>query len=135
MNYLTFKKKMFSQAYFNINQIYGWKQNFNRNNLTRWLNKGLIVKLRQGYYTFPEYKDKPYYAYFFANKIYQPSYISLHTALAFYGMIPESVIQITSVTTLKTEYFRNDFGEYSNNSLKIQWFFCIMDYFCILFYC
>ena len=123
MNYLTFKKKMFSQAYFNINQIYGWKQNFNRNNLTRWLNKGLIVKLRQGYYTFPEYKDKPYYAYFFANKIYQPSYISLHTALAFYGMIPESVIQITSVTTLKTEYFRNDFGEYSYKSLKKQLFF------------
>ena len=69
-------------------------------------------------FAFSEYKNKPDYSLYFANRIYRPSYISLHTALAFYGMIPEAVVQITSVTSLKTASFSNDFGEYSYNSVK-----------------
>ena len=33
-------------------------------------------------------------------------------------MIPEAIIQITSVTSLKTSSFRNEFGEYTYNSVK-----------------
>jgi len=33
-------------------------------------------------------------------------------------LIPESVVQITSVTSLKTASFANDFGEYSFKSVK-----------------
>lgn len=80
--------------------------------------KGYLVRLRQGYFAFSEYKSKLDYSLYFANRIYRPSYISLHTALAFYGMIPEAVVQITSVTSLKTVSFNNDFGEYSYKNLK-----------------
>jgi len=118
MNYLDFKNKMFDIACFNINQIYAWQPHFDKNNLTRWLKKGLLIRLKQGYYTFPEYENKPGFSYYFANRIYKPSYISLHTALSFYGIIPESVVQITSVTSLKTAVFKNDFGEYSYKSVK-----------------
>jgi hypothetical protein len=38
--------------------------------------------------------------------------------LSFYGIIPEAVPQITSVTTLKTIKFSNDFGEYSYKNIK-----------------
>ncbi|MBU8893856.1 MAG: hypothetical protein KOO66_13835 [Bacteroidales bacterium] len=123
MNYLDFKQKMFEIACFNINQIYAWQPHFDRNNLTRWIKKGLLIRLRQGYYTFPEYKNKPEFSYYFANKIYKPSYISLHTALSFYGIIPEAVVQITSVTSLKTAVFKNDFGEYSYKTLKKEFMF------------
>ena len=118
MNYLDFKNKMFDVACFNINQIYAWQPQFDKNNLTRWLKKGLLIRLKQGYYTFSEYKNKPGFSYYFANRIYKPSYISLHTALSFYGIIPEAVVQITSVTSLKTADFKNDFGEYSYKSVK-----------------
>ncbi len=118
MNFLEFKSKMFDLACFNINQIYTWQPDFGQNNITRWIKKGYLIRLRQGFYTFPEYKGKPDYSFYFANRIYKPSYISLHTALSFYGMIPESVIQINSVTSLKTISFANDFGEYSYNSIK-----------------
>ena len=33
-------------------------------------------------------------------------------------MIPEAVVQITSVTSLKTASFTNDFGEYSYKNVK-----------------
>ena len=63
------------------------------------------------------------FALHFANVIYKPSYISLHTALSFYGIIPEAVPQITSVTTLKTIRFSNDFGEYSYKNIKPEMMF------------
>ena len=123
MNYLEFKNKMFDLGCFNINQVYAWKPGFGRNNFVRWTTKGLLVRLRQGYYTFPEYIGNPDFAMYFANRIYMPSYISLHRALAFYGIIPEGVVQITSVTTLKTADFTNKVGEYVYKSVHPDFMF------------
>ena len=118
MTFLEFKNQLFDLACFNIYQVYAWQPDFDRNNLTRWVKKGYLVHLRQGYFAFSEYKSRQDYSLYFANRIYRPSYISLHTALAFYGMIPEAVVQVTSVTSLKTISFSNDFGEYSYKNLK-----------------
>ena len=118
MTFLEFRKQLFDLACFNIYQVYAWQPGFDRNNLTRWVQKGYLIRLRQGYFAFSEYKSKPDYSIYFANRIYTPSYISLHTALSFYGIIPEAVIQITSVTSLKTESFTNNFGEYSYKNVK-----------------
>jgi len=118
MNFLEFRKRWLDLACFNIYQIYSWLPDFNRNNLVRWVKEGKLVRLRQGHFAFPEYKNRPDYFLYFANRIYNPSYISLHTALAFYGIIPEMVVQITSVTSLKTAAFNNGFGEYSYKSVK-----------------
>ena len=123
MNYIEFKDKMFDLACFSNDQIYAWQPGFDRNNLSRWTKKGLLIRLRQGYFTFPEYKGKPDYAWYFANRMYRPSYISLHSALSFYGIIPESVIQITSASALKTAYFVNPFGEYSYKTIKKELMF------------
>ena len=78
----------------------------------------MIIRLRQGYYTFPEYLKMPDYPFYFANRIYLPSYVSLHTALASYGIIPEGVTQITSVTSLKTASFVNPSGTYVYRSVR-----------------
>jgi predicted transcriptional regulator of viral defense system len=118
VSYLEFRNKLFELACFTIQQVYAWKPDFDRNNLTRWVKKGYLVRLRQEYYAFTEYRNKPDYTFYMANRIYRPSYISLHTALSFYGMIPEGVVQITSVTSLKTVSFSNSFGEYAYHSFK-----------------
>ena len=123
MNYLEFKNRMFDLVCFNTHQVYAWNPDFDRNNFVRWVKKGLLLRLRQGYYTFPDYKSKPDFTLFFANRIYRPSYISLHTALAFYGIIPEAVVQITSVTSLKTASFQNEFGEYEYKSIREELMF------------
>jgi predicted transcriptional regulator of viral defense system len=123
MNYLDFKNRMFDLVCFNTHQVYAWAPDFDRNNFVRWAKKGLLLRLRQGYYTFPEYKSKSDFTLFFANRIYRPSYISLHTALAFYGIIPEAIVQITSVTSLKTASFQNDIGEYEYKSIRKELMF------------
>jgi predicted transcriptional regulator of viral defense system len=118
MNWIEFKSRMFDFGCFGVNQVYGWQPGFDRNNLARWVRRGYLLRLRQGTYTFPEYRDRPDMAVYFASRIYNPSYISLHTALSAYGLIPESVAQITSVTSLKTARFANAFGEYSYKSVR-----------------
>ena len=123
MDYLTFKERMYPQGCFNINQVLLWEKDFDRNNLTRWCRKGLLVKLRNQYYAFPECRQMPDFARYVANRIYSPSYISLHNALSFYGMIPEEVVQLTSVTTLKTAKFVNAFGTFHYQNVKPSLYF------------
>ena len=118
MNFIEFKSRFFDLACFGIHQVYAWHPGFDRNNLSRWTKKGLIIRLRRGLFTFPEYRDKPDFALYFASRIYRPSYISLHSALSFYGLIPEAVVQITSVSSLKTKSFTNEIGEYIYKTVK-----------------
>jgi len=118
MNWIEFKSQLFDFGCFGVNQVYAWQPGFDRNNLARWVRRGYLLRLRQGLYAFPEYRDRPDMAVYFAGRIYNPSYISLHTALSAYGLIPESVAQITSVTSLKTARFANAFAEYSYKSVR-----------------
>jgi predicted transcriptional regulator of viral defense system len=118
MNYLDFRKQFFDLGCFNIHQVYAWRNNFDKNNLTRWTKQSLLLRLRQGFYTFPEYTMQPNFSFFISNTIYKPSYLSLHSALAFYGIIPEAVTQITAVSSLKTAAFENAFGSFSYMRMK-----------------
>ena len=123
MDFLTFRERLFPMGCFNINQVLLWEKDFDRNNLTRWCRKGLLLKLKNEYYAFPEFRQVPDASRYVANRIYSPSYISLHSALAFYGMIPEEVVQITSVTTLKTAKFENAFGTFHYQNVKTPLYF------------
>ncbi len=118
LNYLEFHKQWYPLGCFNVQQVYSWCPDFNRHNLRVWESKGYLIKLRKEYYAFSECRKIPDFNRYLANRIYRPSYISLHTALSYYGMIPEEVVQITSVTSLKTASFSNEFGEYTYSSVK-----------------
>lgn len=118
MLFFDFKEKMYGLVCFSVHQIYNWQPDFNSNNLTRWTDKGYIIKLRNGFYSFPELINVPGANLYIANRIYKPSYISLHYALNFYGLIPESVVIITSVSSLKTNVFKNSLGTFSYQSIR-----------------
>ncbi len=123
ISYVEFRDFFFPLGCFSIHQVRIWQERFDRNNLHRWEKQGKLIRLRQGYYTFPALKEHGDVPFYFANKIYAPSYISLESALSFYGMIPEGVIQITSVTARKTKTFQNPFGNYIYRSVKPELMF------------
>lgn len=118
MIFEAFRSVFFDLGCFSSRQVYAWRPEFDKNNLGRWVKKGLLIKLRQGMYCFKEYFGRSGFELFIANRMYQPSYISLYTALSYYGLIPETVVQITSVTALKTARFENPFGMYTYSSVK-----------------
>ena len=69
MDFLTFKERMYPMGCFNINQVLLWENDFDRNNLTRWCRKGLLVKLRNQYYAFPEYRQVPDFSRYVASSL------------------------------------------------------------------
>ncbi|OFY66045.1 MAG: hypothetical protein A3H98_11620 [Bacteroidetes bacterium RIFCSPLOWO2_02_FULL_36_8] len=118
MLFQDFRKTFYESGCFSIHQLLAWKPEFDNSTLTRWCHRGYIIKLRNGYYTFPEYLNVAGFSHFIANRIYKPSYVSIHHALSIYGLIPETVINITSVTSLKTATFTNKFGTFSYRTVK-----------------
>ena len=51
MNFWQFRNQFYDLACFNVNQVYAWQPDFEKNNLTRWAKKGLLVKLRNSWYS------------------------------------------------------------------------------------
>lgn len=123
INLQLFRKTFLPMVCFSGEQVRLWKPDFCRDNFVRWIASGEILRLRRNLYTFPEYLQIPDSALYFANQIYRPSYVSLHTALHFHGVIPEEVVQFTSVSTLKTAYFQNAFGSYTFHHISASYMF------------
>ncbi len=80
---------------------------------------GLFLKLRNGFYML---KDSRPSSYLIANRLYQPSYISLESALAYYHLIPETVYGVSSVTTKATQEFIAPPGMFSYQKIKLAAF-------------
>jgi predicted transcriptional regulator of viral defense system len=123
MIFEDFRTEFFEAGCFSTHQVRAWHPDFDKNNLTRWTKQRLLVKLRQGFYAFPEYLNSRDFALYISKRIYQPSYISFHTALAFYGIIPEAVVQVTAASSLKTAEFTNDFGTYTYKKMREELIF------------
>jgi predicted transcriptional regulator of viral defense system len=123
ISYVDFRDEFANIGCFSVNQIKIWNEKFDRNNLGRWEKQGKVIRLRQGYYTFPSAKEDADAPFYFANKLYAPSYVSLYSALSFYGMIPEGVVQLTSITSKKTAFFENPIGQFSYRSVKPELMF------------
>lgn len=63
------------------------------------VNQGILIQLRRGLYmTSPLVSPKTPEPFLIANHLYGPSYISLDSALFYWGLIPERVFEISSVT-------------------------------------
>ena len=90
-----------------------------RNQLKRWRVKKLLIKLKRGVFILNtnDRKFTPSRGYI-ANQLYSPSYISLEYALNYYGLIPERVSDVTSITTKKTKCFRNEIGNFIYQHIK-----------------
>ena len=122
MTYIQFYNEWHRLACFSVSQVRAIYPDFHRGNFVQWQQAGYIVSLRQGWYAFADYLQQPDYARYFAGKMCAPSYISLHTDLSFYGIIPEAVVEITSVTTQKTCRYENAFGQFSYQTIRPKLF-------------
>jgi predicted transcriptional regulator of viral defense system len=92
-----------------------------RDKISALLRSATIMRIKKGLYIFgPSYRREPYSRELLANWIYGPSYISLEYALSHYGMIPERVEMITSVTCARDRAFQTPAGRFSYWSVPIR---------------
>jgi predicted transcriptional regulator of viral defense system len=83
--------------------------------LHRYTARGYLARVKRGLYVFPDALPPEL---FLANKIYEPSYVSLELALSYYRVIPENVYEITSITTKATRRFEKLGKIYSYRRIK-----------------
>ena len=90
-----------------------------RRQLSRWTQAGRLYQLRRGLYALapPFQKVKPH-PFLVANRMVRGSYVSLQSALAHYGLIPEYVPVVTSVTTARPGHWDTPLGGYLFRHVK-----------------
>lgn len=70
------------------------------------VQKGYLLQLRKGLYmTSLLVSSRMPEPFLIANHLYGPSYVSLDSAISYWGLIPERVYEITSVTTKQSKRF------------------------------
>lgn len=123
MNTINFQKKFQPYQVFSLQDVKKFFPNFSYRQIDRWEKKGYLVKIKQGFYALSDQDINQSFSFLVANRIYHPSYISLEKALKYYGLIPEEVFQITSVSTKKTTEFDTSVGNfgYRHISPKLFW--------------
>ncbi len=81
-----------------------------------------IIPLKRGLYlSLPYYNStnqRTNLVEYISSILVQPSYISLEYALSQYGLIPESIFSITSVTIKKTKIFTTSIGTFKYRNIK-----------------
>lgn len=84
---------------------------------------GKIIRLKKGLYVVsPEVSGKLLSLELIANHMYGPSYVSKESALRYYGLIPESVYTIQSMTTKHTRHFYNTLGKFEYTQCSQEYF-------------
>jgi len=91
--------------------------------LSRWVKDGKIIQLRRGLYMLSSaYRKKEPHPFLIANRLQPASYVSLQSALAHYHLIPEAVMEITSITSVRPRTWQTDLGVYRFRKVKQDWF-------------
>jgi len=123
MNFIQFKDSLRDFPVFSIADIRAAYGGFDHRRLSEWQKKGYIQKIIKGYYLFSDVEINEDILAIAANKMYKPSYISLETALSYYGLIPESIYVITSVSTRRTYRFETSLAAFAYRTIKPVLFF------------
>lgn len=86
-------------------------------------SQGRIIRLKKGMYVTDSRENNSVLCReLIANHIYGPSYVSMETALRHYGLIPERVYLIKSMTIKHSRDFENPTGNYSYQSVDKDYF-------------
>lgn len=117
--------KGYGEAPFTRHLILSLLKEYSRPNdkISELLNQGELVSLRRGLYIAGPDAGLPRpHPFLMANHLCGPSYVSLESALSYWGLIPERVVEITSVTTSTSKKYHSIAGRYSFQHLPGPYF-------------
>jgi hypothetical protein len=84
-----------------------------RNKIANLEIDGKLIRLKRSLYVVsPDVSGKLLSTELIANHIYGPSYVSMESALRYYGLIPESVSMVRSMTTKRSRSFENSISKF-----------------------
>jgi len=92
--------------------------------ILRMVKKGHLIRLKNGFYLIEDKIKRELHSWIpyeqIANLLYGPSYVSLEWALSFYGMIPERVYSLTSMTLGSHKEYNTPIGTFTYDNLSLK---------------
>jgi predicted transcriptional regulator of viral defense system len=84
---------------------------------------GGLIRLKKGLFVVsPNVNNQTLSRELVANHLHGPSYISLESALSFYGLIPEKVFAVRSVTTKPSKEYTTPLGNFEYTTVPEDYF-------------
>ena len=123
MKYIDFNNAFKNRLLIDVREVRQIFPDFESRRFYEWQKKGYIKKLSRLFYVFSDRNINEVENNFIANKLLEPSYISLESALRYYNLIPEVVFLTTSVTTRKTKLLKTPIGDFQYRKVKEKLFF------------
>ena len=94
-----------------------------KDKISRLVNAGELIRLKKGLFLPCPHGGNAAVPYgLIANLLRGPSYVSLQTALSYYGMIPEQVFSIRSMTTKRSKAYQNPVGRFDYTTVQESYF-------------
>jgi hypothetical protein len=91
--------------------------------ISELLKSEKLISIRRGLYiTGPNMDLTTPEPFLIANHLRGPSYVSLESALSYWGMIPERVYEISSVTIKTSKLYKTPVGRFNFQQLKIPYY-------------
>lgn len=89
-----------------------------------WVEKGYLIQLRRGLYIpgpnsglmLPD-------LFTISNHLYGPSYISLESALSFWGLIPERVFGVYAITLQRSKVIKTPVGRFEYRNMSDRYYY------------
>ena len=106
-----------------IKRILGGSDDRRYGQVKRALQSGALIRIKRGLYVLAEqYREHPLHPFALAQALVSGSYVSMETALAFHGWIPEAVYTTVSVTPgRKSQVIDHpNFGYFEFNPLALH---------------
>ncbi len=87
------------------------------------LNQGILESIKKGLYiSGPAVNARKPESFLLANHILGPSYVSLDAALSYYGLIPERVYEVSSMTVKASRNFKTLLGLFTYIRLPLPYY-------------
>lgn len=125
MNVIEPRLQQFGRIPFRHGALLPLLKDYRRPNdkIAQWLRQGVLLPLMRGQYVLGDAAAAPCLP-LVANLLYGPSCVSLDYALAWHGLIPERVHEVTSVCTGRGRVIDNALGRFSYTRLPASVYPC-----------
>jgi predicted transcriptional regulator of viral defense system len=123
MSFFSFQESFGDRDIINVNDILKIYPNFDTRRLVEWQEKGYIQKVTNKNYTWSKKPVSEGRLFFTSNRLVTNSYVSLYTALRWYGFVPEGVYQVLAITTSKPQNYETPLGNFYYQHVKPPLFF------------
>ena len=104
-----------------LSVLKGYKRPYDK--ISEMIKAGALIPLKRGLYVPGAGLDmKGPHPFLISNHLYGPSYISLESALSYWGLIPERTSTFSAITIRRTTVFNNPIGRFSYTQVPLPYY-------------